>query len=57
MEIQGINNRNLLEDPGAVKSEGLRKVKDAISELKDREIKVDTATFSKIGRSDFNSYT
>jgi hypothetical protein len=49
MEIQGINNWNLLEDPGAVKSEGLRKVKDAIPELTDREIKVDTATFSKEG--------
>jgi hypothetical protein len=49
MEIQGINNWNLLEDSGAVKSEGLRKVKDAILELKDREIKVDMATFSKEG--------
>jgi hypothetical protein len=49
MEIQGINHWNLLEDPGAVKSEDLRRAKDAIPELKDREIKVDTATFSKEG--------
>lgn len=49
MNIQSINNWNLLEQPQTVRGEDMKQIKEAVPELKDRQIRVDTAEFSKEG--------
>lgn len=49
MSVQRVDQWKLLEQPGCVKNEDLKRVKDAVPELKDRTIRTDSVTFSREG--------
>lgn len=49
MSIQSVNEYNLLQQPGLVKNEDLKRIKDVAPELKDRKISTDSVTFSREG--------
>ncbi|MBP3489748.1 MAG: hypothetical protein J6K53_15345 [Roseburia sp.] len=55
MPIQSIEKWNLWEQPGTVKNEERKSIKDVIPELKDRKISTDSVTFSREGMAALRS--
>lgn len=49
--IQSVNKWNVLEQPGFVRNENLKQIKDAVPELKNRQICMDSVDFSEEGRA------